>query len=117
MPPKYKKTATKRSIVVQGFNIQGSNNTLKGIAVTDNIVESSTAEEEIIIQGFNLVENSRNNNFENAIAKDNRVMTNYESDNEKESVGNGNGELEEKKSQLKEGEEPQEVQTPETENK
>src|SRR6185437_13543271 len=109
MPPKnkkYKKSVVKRSIIVQGFNIQSSDNIIKDASVTNNTVESGTAEEEIIIQGFNLTEHSRNNNFENAVAKDNRVLTGYESDNEtdgeKESASNETNKSQENISSIKE---------------
>src|SRR4051812_46619794 len=77
-----KKEVTKRSITVQGFNIQGNNNLLKGALVENNTAEYGIAEEELIIQGFNLAESSRNNNLENTVAKDNKVIIEYESDNE-----------------------------------
>lgn len=92
MPPKtkkYKKAATKKTIIVQGFNIQSDGNILKGASVVNNISESNVAEEEMIIQGFNLTENSNNNDLESALVKDNRVVAKYKKDEKKFSEERG----------------------------
>lgn len=103
MPPKKIKTkkVTKRSIIVQGFNIQSDGNILKGASVENNTTESGAAEEELIIQGFNLPENSNNNNLENTSVKNNKVVENYDS----ESDGDKASELAEKKVQLQKNDE------------
>src|ERR1700722_76635 len=83
MPPKKYKKLVKRTAVVQGFNIRGSNNILKNASVENNTVENGIAEEEVIIQGFNLTESSNNNNLEGASVKNNWIV-NYESDDGKD---------------------------------
>jgi serine/threonine protein kinase len=86
MPPKklkIKKVTTKRSMAVQGFNIQGSDNLIKGATVVDNTAEIGNAEEELIVQGFNLPESSKNNILEDTLVKDNKIIEiSYESDDE-----------------------------------
>src|SRR5688500_14487804 len=103
MPPKKsKKIVTRRTMVVQGFNIQGNNNFIKGTSVTNNTAESGNAKEELIIQGFNLTQNSDNNVLEGASVVNNQVIeVSYESEDSDNNKVDG---LKEKITQSKKGE-------------